>query len=103
VSETVAKTRVWGGENEKLEYIEGKGGEKAKMQREERTNMFSLFCAYVIKTAIYMYLCFRRVWSLFLPLFFPLLYIPPPSRFFNHSSPNDKNFSSAVIIKGFIR
>lgn len=75
VSETVAKTREWMGEgvreNEKLEYIEEgkkKKGEKAKMQSKERTNTFSLFCAYVIKTAIYMYLCFRRVWSLFLPL-----------------------------------
>jgi hypothetical protein len=49
------------------------------MQLEERTNMFSLFCAYVIKTAIYMYLCFRRVWSLILRLFLFFLFPPPPA------------------------
>jgi hypothetical protein len=55
--------------------------------------MFSLFCAYVIKTAIYMYLYFHRVWSLFLflnpPFFFLFLFL-----FFLHPFfPNDKNLA----------
>lgn len=70
------------------------------MQREERTNMFSLFCAYVIKTAIYMYLCFRRVWSLILQLFSSFYF--SPLAFLSHSSRSDKIFSGSFVVKGFI-
>lgn len=80
VSETVAKTGGWGEKMKSLNIYRSRrgGGEKAKMQREERTNMFSLFCAYVIKTAIYMYLRFRRVWSLTLRRISLLFISPPP-------------------------
>lgn len=45
VSKTVAKTRVWGGENEKLEYIEeGKGRKSEDAARGTNQHVFFVLC-----------------------------------------------------------